>query len=70
MNKKLIFKILGIILGIEGVSLLIPFVIALVCRENTAVFGVTALLCGESPLEGSIPFDVGRYREQLGEIDV
>ncbi len=45
MNKKLIFKILGIILGIEGVSLLIPFVIALVCRENTAVFGVTALLC-------------------------
>ena len=31
---------------------------------------VTALLCGESPLEGSIPFDVGRYREQLGEIDV
>ena len=28
MNKKLIFKILGIILGIEGVSLLIPFVIA------------------------------------------
>ena len=27
-------------------------------------------LCGESPLEGSIPFDVGRYREQLGEIDV
>ena len=46
MNKKLIFKILGIILGIEGVSLLIPFVIALVCRENTAVFGVTALLCG------------------------
>ena len=41
MNKKLIFKILGIILGIEGVSLLIPFVIALVCRENTAVFGVT-----------------------------
>ena len=45
MNKKLIFKILGIILGIEGVSLLIPFVIALVCRENTAVFGITALLC-------------------------
>ena len=45
MNKKLIFKILGIILGIEGVSLLIPFVIALVCRENAAVFGVTALLC-------------------------
>ena len=45
MNKKLIFKILGIILGIVGVSLLIPFVIALVCRENTAVFGVTALLC-------------------------
>lgn len=44
MNKKLIFKILGIILGIEGVSLLIPFVIALVCRENAAVFGVTALL--------------------------
>ena len=33
------------VLGIEGVSLLIPFVIALVCRENTAVFGVTALLC-------------------------
>ena len=31
---------------------------------------VTALLWGESPLEGSIPFDVGRYREQLGEIDV
>ena len=31
---------------------------------------VTALLCGESPLEGSIPFDVGRYREQLGEIDI
>lgn len=31
---------------------------------------VTALLCGESPLEGSIPFDVGRYREQLGEIDL
>ena len=31
---------------------------------------VTALLCGESPLEGSILFDVGRYREQLGEIDV
>ena len=45
MNKKLIFKILGIILGIEGIFLLIPFVIALVCRENTAAFGVTALLC-------------------------
>ena len=39
MNKKLIFKILCIILGIEGVSLLIPLVIALVCRENTAVSG-------------------------------
>ena len=45
MNKKLIFKIIGIILGIEGVFLLIPFVIALVCRENAAAFGVTALLC-------------------------
>lgn len=33
MNKKLIFKILGIILGIEGVSLLIPFVIALVAGK-------------------------------------
>ena len=33
MNKKLIFKILGIILGIEGVSLLIPFVIALDTME-------------------------------------
>ena len=54
MNKKLIFKILGIILGIEGVSLLIPFVIALVCRENTAVFGITALLClGRSAAESA-----------------
>ena len=29
---------------------------------------VTALLCGESPLEDCIPFDAGRYREQLREI--
>ena len=45
MNKRLILKILGIILGIEGIFLLIPFAVALVCRENTAAFGVTALLC-------------------------
>ena len=31
---------------------------------------VTALLCGETLLEGCIPFDAGRYREQLGQIDM
>ena len=31
---------------------------------------VTALLCGETPLEGSIPFDAVHYREQLGEINI
>ena len=45
MNKKLIFKILGIILGIEGAVLLLPFFTALLHRENTAAFAVSALLC-------------------------
>ena len=65
MNKKLIFKILGIILGIEGVSLLIPFVIALVCRENTAVFGVTALLC----LAVGLPLGLPEFRALVFLID-
>ena len=42
---------------------------AALVHEMQRLGRVTALLCGESPLEGSIPFDVGRYREQLGEID-
>ena len=69
MNKKLIFKILGIILGIEGVSLLIPFVIALVCRENTAVFGVTALLClaVEWGGHGVAPADVKQPRRAAAQ---
>lgn len=46
MNRKMILKIIGMVLGVEAALLLFPFLIGLIYQEYAAVsFLITALIC-------------------------
>ena len=45
MNKRLIFKIIGLILMIEAVFMLFPFFVSVICREQDWKYFLITLLC-------------------------
>ena len=46
MNKKMIIRILGIVMGVEAVLLLFPFIVGIIYKENSGIhYLITSILC-------------------------
>ena len=45
MNKKMIYRIIGLVLGVEAILLLFPFVVGLIYQEAAMCFLLTSLIC-------------------------
>lgn len=45
MNRKMIFRIIGMVLGIEAILLLFPFIVGIIYQEASFSFLITSLLC-------------------------
>ena len=46
MNKKMVIRILGVVMGLEAALLLVPFIVGLIYQESSTVhFLYAALIC-------------------------
>lgn len=46
MNKKMVIRILGIVMGVEAILLLFPFIVGLIYKEDSGVhYLITSILC-------------------------
>ena len=46
MNKRMILRVLGIVMGVEAALLLFPFVVGLIYQEScTVYFAYTSIFC-------------------------
>ncbi len=46
MNKKMVIRILGIVMGVEAVLLLFPFIVGLIYKEDSGIhYLITSILC-------------------------
>ena len=46
MNKKMVIRILGIVMGVEAILLLFPFIVGLIYKEESGIhYLITSILC-------------------------